>query len=47
MSTASEQEISALRNTVRHLKEEIWHLKMSRSSVELTKLEQPASATNI
>ncbi|CAF4319106.1 unnamed protein product [Rotaria socialis] len=47
MSTASEQEVSALRNTVRHLKDEIWHLKMNRSSMELTKLEQPASATNI
>ncbi|CAF2877892.1 unnamed protein product [Rotaria sp. Silwood2] len=47
VSTTSEQEVSALRNTVRLLKDEIWHLKMNRASVEFSKLETPTPATKI
>ena len=38
---ANEQEVSALRNTIRLLKDELWHLKMTRSTSELAKLETP------
>ncbi|CAF2887577.1 unnamed protein product [Rotaria sp. Silwood2] len=47
ISTVNEQDSGALRNTVRLLKDEIWHLKMNRSSVELVKLEQSTPATKI
>ncbi|CAF3794124.1 unnamed protein product [Adineta steineri] len=45
-SPASEQEVTALRNTVRHLKDELWHIKMSRTSADLAKLETPITAAN-
>ncbi|CAF4117536.1 unnamed protein product [Rotaria sp. Silwood2] len=40
-STVNEQEIIALRNMIRLLKDEIWQLKMSRTSNELSKLQIP------
>ncbi|CAF0846668.1 unnamed protein product [Rotaria sordida] len=47
VSTTNEQETAALRNTVRLLKDEIWHIKMNRASVELAKLEIPTPITKI
>jgi len=41
ISTANEEEVTALRNTVRLLKDELWHLKMNCTSFELAKLETP------
>ncbi|CAF1061589.1 unnamed protein product [Adineta ricciae] len=40
-----EQEITTLRNTVRLLKDELWQLKMSHTSNELTKLATPMRDT--
>ncbi|CAF0855330.1 unnamed protein product [Rotaria sordida] len=40
-STVNEQEIVPLRNTIRLLKDEIWQLKMTRTSNELSKLQIP------
>ena len=36
--------MTALRNTVRLLKDELWHLKVNRASSELAKLESPVPA---
>ncbi|CAF4972977.1 unnamed protein product [Rotaria sp. Silwood1] len=47
VSTTSEQEIATLRNTVRLLKDEIWHLKMNHASTQLAELETPIPATKI
>ncbi|CAF0773828.1 unnamed protein product [Adineta ricciae] len=41
----TEQEIITLRNTVRLLKDELWQLKMSHTSNELTKLATPMRDT--
>ncbi len=38
--------MTALRNTVHLLKDELWHLKMNRTSSELAKLESPIPTTN-
>ncbi|CAF3351405.1 unnamed protein product [Rotaria sp. Silwood1] len=40
-STVNEQEIIALRNTIRLLKDELWQLKITRTSNELSKLQIP------
>jgi len=40
-SSANEQEIALLRNTIRLLKDELWQLKMSHTSSELFKLQIP------
>jgi len=40
-STASEQEVTALRNTIRLLKDELWQLKMTQTSNQLSKLPIP------
>jgi hypothetical protein len=37
--------VTTLRNTVHLLKDELWHLKMNRTSSELAKLESPIRAT--
>ncbi len=37
-------QVTALRNTVRLLKDELWHIKMNRTSFDLAKLETPISA---
>ncbi|CAF1664332.1 unnamed protein product [Adineta ricciae] len=45
LSSTSDQEVAALRNTVRLLKDELWHLKMTRTSAELAKLDTPTPST--
>ncbi|CAF2091547.1 unnamed protein product [Rotaria magnacalcarata] len=46
-STVNEQEVIALRNTVRLLKDEMWQLKIARSSSELSKLQTPLKDTKV
>ncbi|CAF1304758.1 unnamed protein product [Adineta steineri] len=44
-STVNEQEVAVLRNTVHLLKDELWQLKMTRTSSELSKLPMPQKDT--
>ena len=41
---SSNRQVEALQNTVRLLKDELWHLKMSQTSGELAKLQFPMQA---
>ncbi|UJR25862.1 hypothetical protein I4U23_007212 [Adineta vaga] len=42
---ANEHEMTTLRNTIRLLKDEVWHLKMNHTSNELTQLSMPMRDT--